>query len=120
MLRRKTQIAIGAALLAAAAAFAPAAHAERVGFNVSIGGPGYGVSFGNGPYWRGSHYGSHYYRPYWSAAYLAPPVVYSAPVVYPAPVYTAPVVYRAPRVVYRAPYVVRRPVIVRRPVYYGY
>jgi hypothetical protein len=77
MLRRKTQIAIGAALLAAAAAFAPAAHAERVGFNVSIGGPGYGVSFGNGPYWRGSHY----YRPYWSAAYLAPPVVYSAPVV---------------------------------------
>jgi hypothetical protein len=110
MLRRTTQIALGTALVAAVAAFAPAAHAERVGFNVSIGGPGYGVSFGNGPYWRGGHH----YRPYWSAAYIAPPVYY------PAPIYTAPVVYRAPRVVYRAPYVVRRPVFVGRPVYYGY
>ena len=111
MLRRTTQIALGTALVAATAAFAPVAHADRVGFNVSIGGPGYGVAFGNGPYWRGSHY----YRPYWSAAYIAPPVLYSPPVYY-AP----PVVYRAPRVVYRAPYVVRRPVVVGRPVYYGY
>jgi len=105
MLRRTTQIALGTALVAATAAFAPVAHADRVGFNVSIGGPGYGVAFGNGPYWRGSHY----YRPYWSAAYIAPPVYYAPPVVYPAP-----------RVVYRAPYVVRRPVVVGRPVYYGY
>src|SRR6478736_6682560 len=99
MLRRTTQIALGTALVAATAAFAPVAHADRVGFNVSIGGPGYGVAFGNGPYWRGSHY----YQPYWSAAYIAPPVVYGPP-----------------RVVYRAPYVVRRPVVVGRPVYYGY
>jgi len=116
MLRRPTQIALGTALVAATAAFAPAAHADRVGFNVSIGGPGYGVSFGNGAYWRGSHH----YRPYWSAAYLAPPVVYAPPVVCTAPLYTAHIVYRAPRVVYRAPYVVRRPVVVRGPVYYGY
>jgi hypothetical protein len=107
MLRRTTHIAIGTALLAAAAAFAPAAHADRVGFNVSIGGPGYGVSFGNAPYW-----GGYRYRPYWGPAYVAPPVVYAPPVYY-----RAPVVYRAPRVVYRAPYVVRRPVVVR---YYGY
>jgi len=116
MLRRTTQIALGTAAFATAIAFAPAAHAERVGFNVSIGGPGYGVSFGNGPYW----YRGHRHRPYWSAAYIAPPVVYAPPVYYPAPVYTAPVVYRAPRVVYRAPYVGRRPVVVGRPVYYGY
>ena len=105
MLRRTTQIALGTALVAATVAFAPAAHAGGVGFNVSIGGPGYGVAFGNGPYWRGAPY----YRPYWSAAYIAPPVYYAPPVV-----------YRAPRVVYRAPYVVRRPVVVGRPVYYGY
>ena len=106
MLRRTTQIALGTALVAATAAFAPAAHADRIGFNVSIGGPVYGVAFGNGPDWRGSHY-----RPYWSAASIAPPVV-STPPYY----YAAPVVYPAPRVVYRAPYVVRRPVVVRGPV----
>lgn len=108
MLRRTTRIALGTALVAAAAAFAPAAHAGGIGFNVSIGGPGYGVAFGNAPYWRGHH------RPYWSAAYIAPPVVYAPPY------YSAPVVYPAPRVVYRAPHVVRRPVVVRGPVYYGY
>jgi len=116
MPRRTTQLAVGTALIAAAAAFAPAAHADRVGFNVSIGGPGYGVSFGNAPY----RYGGHHYRPYWSAAYIAPPVVYAPPVYYPAPVYTAPVVYRAPRVVYRAPYVARRPIVAGGPAYYGY
>ena len=113
MFHRTLNIALGTALVAAAAAFAPAAHADRVGFNVSIGGPGYGVSFGNAPYWGGHHHRHHYrpyrhYRPHWRAAYYydyyAPPVVY----------------YRAPRVVYRAPYYVApRPVIVHRP-YYGY
>ncbi len=95
MLRRTTHIALGTALLAAAATFAPAAHADRVGFNVSIGGPGYGVTFGNAPYWGYRHYSRHY----WGPAYVVPRVVYVAP----------------PRVVYRAPYV-RYPV--RRPVYY--
>jgi hypothetical protein len=108
MLRRTTQLALGTALIAAAAAFAPAANAGNVGFNVSIAGPGYGVSFGNAPYYGHRHH----YRPYYRPAYVAPPVVYT-----PAPAYYAPaVVYSAPRVVYRAPYVVRRPPV----VYYGY
>ena len=68
MLRRTTQIALGTVLVAATAAFAPVAHADRVGFNVSIGGPGYGVAFGNGPYWRGSHY----YQPYCAACPVHP------------------------------------------------
>ncbi|MEO9137081.1 MAG: virulence factor [Casimicrobiaceae bacterium] len=105
MLRRTTHIALGTALVAAAATFAPVAHADRIGFNVSIGGPGYGVSFGNAPYW--SH--QHHYRPAWRPVYVAPPVVYARPRV----VYVAPPV----RVVYRAPYL-RYPVVVRRPVYY--
>jgi hypothetical protein len=105
MLRRTTHIALATALVASAAAFAPAAHADRIGFNVSIGGPGYGVAFGNAPYWGHRHY----YRPAWRPVYVAPPVVYAPP----------RVVYVAPRVVYRIPYV-RRHVIVREPVYYRY
>jgi hypothetical protein len=107
MLRRTTQLVLGTALVAAAATFAPAVHAGGVGFNVSIAGPGYGVSFGNAPYYGHRHY----YQPYYRPAYVAPPVVYA-----PAPYYAPPVVYPAPRVVYRAPYVVRRPAV----VYYGY
>ena len=103
MLRRTTQLAFGTALVAAAAAFAPTAHADRVGFNVSIGGPGYAVSVGNGPYWGyRPYYRPHYPRHYWRAPYVAPRVVYVPP-----------------RVVYRAPYV-RYPAIVRGPVYYDY
>jgi hypothetical protein len=106
MLRRSFSIRLGTALVAATAAFAPAAHADRVGFNVSIGGPGYAVAFGNAPYWGHRH---HYYAP--APVYVAPPVVYA-----PYPVYVAP----RPRVVYRVPYAPRR-VIVREPVYYyGY
>lgn len=113
MLRRTTQLALGTALVAAAATFAPAAHADRIGFNLSIGGPGYGVTFGNAPYWRGHHY----HRPYWGPAYVAPPVIYA-----PQVVYQPPVVYRSPPAVYvyRAPYAVRRPIVVRGPVYYRY
>ena len=107
MLRQAKHLAVGTALAAAAAVFAPAAHADRVGFNVSIGGPGYGIAFGSAPYWGHRHH----YRPHWRAAYVAPPVVYGPPVVY-----RAPVVYAAPRVVDRAPYVVRRPVVID----YGY
>jgi hypothetical protein len=111
MLRRTTHLAFATALVAATAAFAPAAHADRIGFNVSIGGPGYGVTFGNAPYFGHRHY----YRP--APVYVAPRVVYAAPrVVYRAP----PVVYVAPptRIVYRAPY--RHRVIVRGPRYYRY
>lgn len=113
MLRRTTHIALGTALVAATGVFAPAAHADRIGFNVSIGGPGYGVAFGNAPYWGHRHYyrpaWSPYYRSAWGPVYVAPPVVYAPP----------RVVYVAPRVVYRTPYV-RRHVIVREPVYYRY
>jgi len=101
MMRRTTQLALGTALLAAAATFAPAAHADRVGFNVSIGGPGYAVSVGNAPYWGYRPYYRHHHR-HWRPAYVAPPVVYYAP---------------PPRVVYRAPYYAPR-VVIREPVYY--
>ena len=104
MIRRTTQLALGTALLAGLATFAPAAHADRVGFNISIGGPGYAISAGNAPYWGYAPYYGHPYRyRHWRRAYVAPPVVYAP----------------APRVVYRAPYVAPR-VIVREPSYYYY
>lgn len=112
MIRRSTHIAIATALVAVTAVFAPAAHAERVGINVSIGGPGYAVSFGNAPYFGA--YRPYYYGPRWRAPYVAPRVVYAPPVFY-----GAPVVYPVPRVVYRPPYV-RHPVLVRGPAYYRY
>ena len=105
----------GAVGLAAAVAYAPAASADRVGFSVSVGGPGYGVTVGNyGGY--GGYYGG-YYAP--------------APVVVPAPVYVAPPVvpYYRPYRPYYAPVVVAPPVVVRpypvvrpyayRPHYHG-
>jgi hypothetical protein len=98
MVSRKSLVAaVGATLAAAGLAFAPAAHANRVGFNLSIGGPGYAVSVGNAPYYAPYSYSygpRHYYhRHYWRPAYA------------PAPVYVAPpVVYRAPVVVEPAPY----------------
>ena len=108
MLSRKSVVAaVGATLAAAGLAFAPAAHADRVGFNLSIGGPGYAVSVGNAPY---HHHGPRYYpRHYYGHAYapapvyVTPPVVYRAPVVVaPAPVYyDAPAYYAPPRVYYR-------------------
>jgi hypothetical protein len=104
MLRRKALIAaMGATLAAGSMAFAPAAHADRVGFNFSIGGPGYAVSVGNAPYYAHG-YRHHHYR-HWAPApvYVAPPVVYRAPVVVaPAPVYyPAPTYYAPGRVYYR-------------------
>jgi hypothetical protein len=101
MLSRKSLVvAVGATLTAAGLAFAPAAHAERIGFNLSIGGPGYAVSVGNAPYYGGPryygprhYYPRHYYAPAYvpAPAYVAPPVVYRAPVVVaPAPYYRYP------------------------------
>lgn len=111
---------VGGALIAAAAAFAPAVHADKkhLDFSVSIGGPGYGLTVGNAPYYGGygGNYGGHYggyqsgyyapyrdyyrphYRPYYRPVIVAPPVYYAPP----------PVVY-VPRPVYYAP----------RPSYYG-
>ena len=48
--------AVGALALAAAAAYAPAASADRVGFNVTFGGPGYAVNVGNGGYGYYDHW----------------------------------------------------------------
>jgi hypothetical protein len=103
MLRRVKHIAIGSALLAVAAVFAaPAAQAhDRVGFSLSIGGPGYAVAVGNAPYWG---YRPYYHHRHWRPAYVAPPVVYAPPVYYAPP----------PRVVYRY----RAPVVVRERYYY--
>jgi hypothetical protein len=86
-LRTTLAAALGAVGLAAAAAYAPAAHADRVGFNVTIGGPGYAFNIGN------YGYGYGYYAP--------PPVV--APYV---PYYRS---YYAPAPVVVRPYPVWRP-----------
>lgn len=105
MIKRKPVVAaLGATLAVAALAFAPVAKADRVGFNLSFGGPGYGVTVGNGPYYRGYAPYRYAYRPYWRPApvYFAPPVVYSEPVYYaPAPVYYPAVPYYRARVYHR-------------------
>lgn len=84
-LRTTLAAALGAVGVAAAAAYAPLAHADRVGFNVTIGGPGYAFNIGNSGY-----------------GYYAPPPVVVAPYV---PYYRS---YYAPPVVVR-PYPVYRP-----------
>ena len=89
---------VGALALAAAAAYAPAASADRVGFNLTIGGPGYAVNVGNAGYG---------YYDYWRPA----PVVVAPYSYYPYRSYYAPVVVPAPVVV--RPYPVYRP-------YYGH
>lgn len=105
MLRRISLAgAVGTALIAAAAGFAPAAHANsNVGFSVSIGAPGFAATVGNAPY-AGFGYGPFYgpfYGPYWRPAVVPVPVVYP-PVVYAAPFVVRPVVVSRP--VYRRPY----------------
>ena len=98
--RNALAAALGATLAAGALAFAPAAHADRLNFSLSLAGPGYGVTVGNGPWHTPS------YRPYYRGhvrTYAPPRVVYRAPVVvappayYPAPTYyPAPAYYPAP------------------------
>jgi hypothetical protein len=103
MIGRKALIAaMGATLAAGGMAIAPAAHADRLGFNLSFAGPGYGVSIGNAPVYHGRPYYRHhhrYYAPRYVPApvYVAPPVVYRAPVVVSPP----PVYYPSGRVYYR-------------------
>ena len=72
-LRTSIASAVGALALAGAAAYAPAASADRVGFNVTFGGPGYAVNVGNAGYgyydsWRPAPVVvapyAPYYRPY--------------------------------------------------------
>lgn len=103
MLRRKAVIAaLGATLAAAGMAVAPAAHADRIGFNLSFAGPGYGVTVGNAPVYDARPYYSRHYR-HWAPAYVPAPVYAAPPVVYRAPVVVerAPVYYPSGRVHYR-------------------
>lgn len=98
MLRRTKHLALAGALVAVAAIAAAAAHASRIGVNLSIGVPGVVV-------------GAPYYPPVYAPApvYVAPPVVYARPRV----VTIAPPV----RVIYRAPYRYHHRVFVRGPYY---
>ena len=86
-LRTRIASAVGAIALAGAVAYAPAASADRIGFNLTFGGPGYAVNVGNAGYGYG-------YYDYWRPApvYVAPYTTYYqpyyyAPVVRPYPVY---------------------------------
>jgi hypothetical protein len=141
MLRRVKQVTLATALAASAVVFGPAAHAERVDFNVAIGGPGYALAFGNAPHrgavawrpygYRGDDGGPHYVRPRWHPEHAsrpvgyvvsayAPPVgyvvsTYAPPVGYVVSTYAPPVVY-APRVVY-LPHDLRPPRIAYRGPY---
>ena len=66
IVRSRIAVILGAIGLAASTAYAPAASADRIGFNVTVGGPGYGFTVGN--------YGAPYGAPH--VAYFAPaPVV---------------------------------------------
>ena len=90
--RNKFIAALGAVGLVAAAAYAPAASADRVGFNISVGGPGYAFSAGT------VGYGYYDYYDYWQPA----PVIVEpyAPYYRPYRPYVAPVVVQ-PYPVYR-------------------
>ncbi len=91
---------LGTLLVGAAAAFAPAASANNVGWSVSVGVPGLAITAGE-PTFYGAPYRPHY-RPWYRPVVVAPPAVY-APV--PAPIYR-PYRHYAPRpVVYVAPVV---------------
>jgi|SRR5687767_8443580 len=84
-LRTRIASTVGAIALAGAVAYAPAASADRVGFNVTFGGPGYAFNIGNTGY---GYYDS--WRP--APVYVAPYTTYYqphyyAPVVRPYPVY---------------------------------
>jgi hypothetical protein len=94
-LRTTFASAVGALALAAAAAYAPVASADRVGFNVTIGGPGYAFNIGNAGYgyydvWRPAPVVVAPYVPYATYGYYGRPnyrPAYVAPVVRPSPVY---------------------------------
>ena len=98
-LRTSIASAVGALALATAAAYAPPASADRVGFNVTFGGPGYAVNVGNAGFgyydsWRPAPVVVAPYAPY-NRPYRSYYRPYYAPVVVPAPVVVRPYpVYR--------------------------
>ena len=117
------------AALVASLAFAPAATASNVAWNVSIGGPAFAVSAGQPGIWGGGFrpvgpgcvgcgWRRPWVRPVVAAPIFAPPTVFVqtpvfAPIVAPFPVVAPVVVVRPRRVFVRAP-VVTRPVVVAR------
>ena len=107
-MKRRTLIrfAVCSTLLAAAAAFVPAAFAGNVAWGVSVGGPGFTVVAGQ-PGWNGGR------------AWFGPPVSPFAPVVYrpwlrPLP-FVAPIAF-APAPVFVPWIAPRRVIVVRQPV----
>ena len=136
MLQRVKQVTLATALAASAVAFAPAAHAGHMDFNVAIGGPGYALAFGNAPHrgavawrpygYRGDDGGPHHVRPRWHPGYASPPVGYVVPAYGPPVTYAPPVRYVVPaygppvghaaRVVY-VPHVFRPPRVAYRGPY---
>ena len=88
-------IAIAAALVTGAAVIT-AAPASAASFGVTIGGPGYGFSYGNGyPYYGGPYYGSYagypsYYGYYGRPAYYGPSYYYGRPAYYGGSYYGRP------------------------------
>lgn len=95
--RSRIAAAVGALGVAALASYAPAASADRVAFNIAVGGPGYALAVGN----YGGYVGG-YYAP--APVYVAPPAPYYRPYYRP---YYAPVVVPPPVVV--RPYPLYRP-----------
>ncbi|HSQ82327.1 MAG TPA: hypothetical protein VLU54_14540 [Casimicrobiaceae bacterium] len=108
---RLMQSTIAATLAASAISFAPAAHADRLGFSVAIGGPGYAVAFGNAPYWGrpawpAYGYRSQHFRPQWRPVHAPPPAGYVV-AGYVVSSYAPPGVY-APRAAHAPPVIYRR------------
>ncbi len=104
MSRRLPALACTAALAFAGAFASMPAHADRVAWNVTIGGPGFAVSAGQP--WGG-----------FGPAPVAHPVVRPWPrFVAPAPVVVAAPVVRPVRWRHARPVVVAAPVVVRAPV----
>src|SRR4029453_14063010 len=104
-MKLRTLSAITIALVAATAAFVPAAHAGNVGWSVSVGGPGFAVSAGQPGYYGGHGY---YRAPYNRYTYFRP---------CDRPVFVPQVPYAPPPVVY--PYYAPAPIVYApRPIQY--
>jgi len=94
--RRAVLATAAATLLAGGIAIAPAASANNVAWNVSIGGPGFAVSAGQPAYgygFRGYGYGFAHYRPWYrpvAQIVVAPPVIVPYRYVAPRPLFTRP------------------------------
>ena len=121
MKRRHLFAAVLAAGVAASALLVPAANAGNVGFNVAIGGPGFGLNVGNFG-WNAFVPGPFFVpRPVFRPAVVrvAPAPVWGAPGFGPAFI-ASPPIFAPPPVVFIPPVVAVRPPVFRpafRPVF---